>query len=120
MARIPVLSCLSILTTLSVCQTVSFGPPTSASTIAVNDTPPAGAGIPLEGFVSFSIEFSSFPDFAGNVSNPNAFSNNLLNNLGNLTGTKPFIRVGGNTQYVSSHSRPLVRTKPFLLIGPSL
>ncbi|KAK5630626.1 hypothetical protein RRF57_006341 [Xylaria bambusicola] len=55
-------------------------------------------GQPLEGFVSFSIEFSSFPDFAGNRSNPNKFSNNLLNNLGYLTGTKPYIRVGGNTQ----------------------
>ncbi|KAI0006289.1 glycoside hydrolase family 79 protein [Xylariaceae sp. FL0662B] len=53
---------------------------------------------PLDGFVSFSIEFSSFPDFAGNKTNPNEFSNNLLNNLGNLTGTKPYIRVGGNTQ----------------------
>ncbi|KAI0096102.1 glycoside hydrolase family 79 protein [Nemania sp. FL0031] len=55
-------------------------------------------GQPLDGFVSFSIEFSSFPDFAGNVSNPNKFSNNLLNNLGYFTGTKPYIRVGGNTQ----------------------
>ncbi|KAI0456376.1 glycoside hydrolase family 79 protein [Xylaria acuta] len=55
-------------------------------------------GQPLDGFVSFSIEFASFPDFAGNASNPNKFSNNLLNNLGYLTGTKPYIRVGGNTQ----------------------
>ncbi|KAJ8106372.1 hypothetical protein ONZ43_g7086 [Nemania bipapillata] len=55
-------------------------------------------GQPLDGFVSYSIEFSSFPDFAGNVSNPNKFSNNLLNNLGYLIGTKPYIRVGGNTQ----------------------
>ncbi|KAI3333997.1 glycoside hydrolase family 79 protein [Ustulina deusta] len=55
-------------------------------------------GQPLDGFVSFSIEFASFPDFAGNVSNPNKFSNNLLDNLGYLTGTKPYIRVGGNTQ----------------------
>jgi hypothetical protein len=34
----------------------------------------------------------------GNNSSPNTFSNNLLNNLGQLTGTKPHIRVGGNTQ----------------------
>ena len=34
----------------------------------------------------------------GNKSHPNEFSNNLLNNIGNLTGTKPIIRVGGNTQ----------------------
>ncbi|ROW07920.1 hypothetical protein VMCG_03621 [Cytospora schulzeri] len=51
-----------------------------------------------EAFVSYSIEFSSFPEFAGNDSSPNTFSDNLLNNLGDLQGTKPYIRVGGNTQ----------------------
>jgi hypothetical protein len=35
---------------------------------------------------------------SGNTSAPNTFSNNLLNNLGGLIGTKPYIRVGGNTQ----------------------
>lgn len=34
----------------------------------------------------------------GNLSHPNEFSNNLLNNLASLAGTKPYIRVGGNTQ----------------------
>jgi Glycosyl hydrolase family 79 C-terminal beta domain len=33
----------------------------------------------------------------GNTSHPNEYSNNLLNNLGNLTGTKPYIRVGGSS-----------------------
>lgn len=37
-------------------------------------------------------------NIVGNASKPNKFSNNLLNNLGYLTGTKPYIRVGGNTQ----------------------
>ncbi|KAK5681570.1 hypothetical protein LTS10_006103 [Elasticomyces elasticus] len=59
---------------------------------------PYTPGVPLESFVSYSIEFSSFPDFAGNLSSPNVFSDNLLNNLGKLQGTKPYIRVGGNTQ----------------------
>ncbi|KAI1656943.1 glycoside hydrolase family 79 protein [Daldinia decipiens] len=53
---------------------------------------------PLDGFISYSIEFSSFPDFAGNKSIPNDFSNNLLDNLGAFSGIKPYIRVGGNTQ----------------------
>lgn len=35
---------------------------------------------------------------AGNKSNPNDFSNNLLDNLGAFSGIKPYIRVGGNTQ----------------------
>lgn len=34
----------------------------------------------------------------GNASSPNTFSNNLLENIGDLIGTKPYIRVGGNTQ----------------------
>ncbi|RDL31202.1 (Trans)glycosidase [Venustampulla echinocandica] len=69
------------------------------SSIGLSSSPPTEACDPIpEAFVSYSIEFSSFPDFAGNISSPNTFSNNLLNNLGNLTGTKPFIRVGGNTQ----------------------
>lgn len=73
----------------------------ASSAIAVSGKVPqtAGAAI-LSPFVSFSIEFSSFPDFAGNSSLPNKFSKNLLDNLGKLQGGKPHIRVGGNTQYV--------------------
>lgn len=80
----------------------AFGPVRRDSTtqpaIKVSAQAPAGAGVPLEAFVSYSIELAYFPDYAGNISYPNDFSNNLLNNIGNLTGTKPFIRVGGNTQ----------------------
>ncbi|POR38839.1 Beta-glucuronidase [Tolypocladium paradoxum] len=69
----------------------------AASTYKVPSKPGIG-GEPFDGFVSYSIEFSSFPDFAGNRSNPNTFSYNLINNLGALGGTRPYIRVGGNTQ----------------------
>ena len=102
MAKSPILSFLSVLGTLCIRPVISAGPSSNSSIISVSNAPPAGAGVPLEAFVSFSIEFAFFPDFAGNISHPNTFSNNLLNNIGNLTGTKPFIRVGGNTQYVSS------------------
>lgn len=73
-------------------------PTAQITTVSASGAPPAGAGIPLEAFVSFSIEFSSFVDYAGNISEPNTFSNNLLNGIGNFSGTKPYIRVGGNTQ----------------------
>ncbi|KIW32189.1 uncharacterized protein PV07_03748 [Cladophialophora immunda] len=67
--------------------------------ISLSLAPPQNASKPLlESFVSYSIEFSSFPDFAGNSSQPNNFSYNLLNNLRNLQGTYPIIRVGGNTE----------------------
>lgn len=55
-------------------------------------------GQPEEAFASYSLEFASFPDFAGNKSVPNKYSANLLDNLGHLAGIKPYIRVGGNTQ----------------------
>jgi hypothetical protein len=49
-------------------------------------------------FVSFSIEFASFPDYAGNLSHPNIYSDNLLSNIAKYQGSKPVIRVGGQTQ----------------------
>ncbi|KAK0667754.1 hypothetical protein QBC41DRAFT_227769 [Cercophora samala] len=67
----------------------------------------------FDGFVSFSIEFSSFPDFAGNNSHPNTFSDNLLENIRHLTGTKPYIRVGGNTQDYALYNASL----PYALNG---
>jgi len=47
----------------------------SSSVISVASFAPPGAGVPLEAFVSFSIEFAFFPDYAGNISSPNTFSN---------------------------------------------
>ncbi|KAL3488040.1 hypothetical protein BJX62DRAFT_240405 [Aspergillus germanicus] len=73
------------------------------STIAwlpsVSAVPPANISEPIgEAFVSFSVEFSWFPEYAGNKSNPNEFSNNLLANFERFTGHRPYVRVGGNTQ----------------------
>ncbi|RAL12296.1 glycosyl hydrolase family 79 C-terminal domain-containing protein [Aspergillus homomorphus CBS 101889] len=71
----------------------------NTTAIAVSQSVPETAGLPvLHPFVSFSIEFVFFPDYAGNLSHPNTFSNQLLDNLAELEGVKPFIRVGGITQ----------------------
>ncbi|MCJ1399123.1 hypothetical protein MMC11_002325 [Xylographa trunciseda] len=71
----------------------SSGPPIAISSVV----PPAASQPVPEAFISFAIDFGHFPDFAGNLSTPNIFSNNLLNNIGNLIGTKPYIRVGGTS-----------------------
>ena len=90
--RIP--TCITI--TLA---TVAYASPLSPSKrIHIPASPPKGAKRPLEHFVSYSIEFSSLADFAGNLSNPNTFSYNLLENVARYAGSKPLIRVGGNTQ----------------------
>lgn len=77
---------------------VFAAPTTSITNVDLSETVPIGASVPLEAFVSFSIEFSSFIDYAGNISNPNTLSNNLLDSIAKYSGTKPYIRVGGNTQ----------------------
>ncbi|THZ91959.1 hypothetical protein D6C82_09671 [Aureobasidium pullulans] len=69
--------------------------------IVLSESAPSNAGIPLDSFVSYSFELSSWPDFAGNLSYPNKFSYNLLNNIGNLQGSLPIARVGGNTQDIA-------------------
>ncbi|KAJ5802526.1 uncharacterized protein N7503_004976 [Penicillium pulvis] len=52
---------------------------------------------------SFSIEFAFFPDYAGNRSNPNKFSEHLLENFQRITGVYPRVRVGGTTQDKSKY-----------------
>ncbi|WYZ44369.1 hypothetical protein EsH8_VII_000805 [Colletotrichum jinshuiense] len=65
----------------------------------LNVVPRSGdASAVFDAFVSYSLEFAFFPDFAGNNSSPNKFSDNLLANLGGLQGVRPHVRVGGNTQ----------------------
>jgi hypothetical protein len=74
--------------------------PTNYNPVPVPSTA-SGAGAPvLKSFLSYSIELAFFPDFAGNKANPNTFSDTLLENLKGFQGSKPNVRVGGNTQYV--------------------
>lgn len=57
---------------------------------------------------------------------PNTFSDNLLNNIGNFTGTKPYIRIGGNTQDLALYNASLPTAvdsnkaaKSVIYLGPS-
>jgi hypothetical protein len=97
------LQIISILASLTAgpatAQSLTTPDDPNAAYIAVPKSPGPRASAPIPpAFVSFSIEFSSFPDYAGNKANPNVFSENLLNNIAAYQGVKPIIRVGGNTQ----------------------
>jgi len=81
-----------------VAVTSAFPHSANPGRIAVESSPPPDANRPLEHFLSYSIEFSSFADFAGNLSTPNTYSNNLLDSIAHYAGSKPLVRVGGNTQ----------------------
>ncbi|KAH8816373.1 glycoside hydrolase family 79 protein [Xylogone sp. PMI_703] len=112
----------SVLTLAQLALLVS-GTAIPAASVSVSGNPPTGASAPIpEAFVSYSLEFAFFPDFAGNRSSPNKFSDNLLNNLGKLQGTKPYIRVGGNTQDYAIFNESPTRSPDYpttLYIGPS-
>ncbi|KAL2878674.1 hypothetical protein SGCOL_005897 [Colletotrichum sp. CLE4] len=101
-------------------------------TVNVTVPGPKEASPVFDAFVSYSLEFAFFPDFAGNASAPNKFSDNLLANLGNLQGVRPYIRVGGNTQdyalydeslpYAVNGTYDFARSKDYpttIHIGPS-
>lgn len=99
----------------------------AAVPIPVSGTSPIQP-IALSAYISLSIELSSFPSFAGNLSNPNEFSVNLLRNLGSFQEYMPTIRVGGNTQdraiYDPALKSPTARScsadpKAIQCIGPS-
>jgi hypothetical protein len=47
---------------------------------------------------AFSIEMDRWPDWAGyTVGQPNSYTNQLLQNLGDRTGMMPYLRVGGES-----------------------
>ena len=55
----------------SVLAAVSFACIVEVGSVTLSKSPPANSSAPLlEGFVSYSIEFSSFPDFAGMPRSP--------------------------------------------------
>lgn len=93
-------SALWMLTLSTICNALpqSTSDVHKRSAVPISESPPDDAGVPLESFITYSIEFSSFIDFAGNTSAPNDFSDNLLNNIAKYAGIKPYIRMGGNTQ----------------------
>ncbi|KAF1984509.1 glycoside hydrolase family 79 protein [Aulographum hederae CBS 113979] len=100
-------------------------PPPQGPFINISATPFEASQPVSKAFISYSIESSSFPYFTGNVTSPNAFSLTLLENIGNLTGTKPYIRVGGKPQdlavYDGSQTAAMIETvdPATLSIGPS-
>lgn len=75
MANVRLLT-LVVAATSCLCSALPSRLQPRAGSVRVGLHPPLDAGIPLEHFVSYSIEFSSSPDFAGNLSSPNTFSNN--------------------------------------------
>ncbi|KAL5373210.1 hypothetical protein DPSP01_012905 [Paraphaeosphaeria sporulosa] len=85
-------------TALGLAAFVSASPLSSSQNLLVPASPTKDAKSPLDHFLSYSIEFSSFADFAGNLSKPNTYSYTLLKNLAAYAGSPPLVRVGGNTQ----------------------
>ncbi|KAI9653737.1 MAG: hypothetical protein M1821_006931 [Bathelium mastoideum] len=74
--------------------------------IQVNFTPgvDTSKAVPLpRDIAALSIEFCYIIDYLGDVSSPNNLSYNLLNNIQDILGAPPVIRVGGDTGDVARY-----------------
>ncbi|KAI1323042.1 hypothetical protein F5Y16DRAFT_415293 [Xylariaceae sp. FL0255] len=88
---------IAALATLIVASTAKYN-------ITANITlPPPQSPSPCKQVVdgaynSFSIEFCYMADYGGNDTNPNKFSQQVVQNLFDISGAYPIFRVGGSTQ----------------------
>ncbi|GAD99181.1 GTP-binding protein GTR2 [Paecilomyces variotii No. 5] len=84
---------LLVAVSFSVChasnQAIGIGAPATA---------PLGASLPVDhSFASFSFPAHWFADYAGNSTQPNLFSRDILDLLREKSGVAPYIRVGGTS-----------------------
>jgi len=70
---------------------------TSSINISVSVTAPTAATQVAPSLIGLSIEQDRWTDWAG-LNNKNQFFFNVLENLKDLSGEPPYIRIGGNSQ----------------------
>ena len=69
--------------------------------IAVPLAPPSGTAQIEAGFLNYAIEYRFFNEYSGDdVTGPNIFSYNLIQNIADKQGAYPIFRIGGNSQSV--------------------
>ena len=67
------------------------------------NVPSAASNVVDHGYPGFAMAVHTFQDYAGNLSSPNIFSRNLINNVAEKTGTTVHIRVGGTSGDTASY-----------------
>lgn len=98
MASLLALGSLALLSWASASPTAEVRA-TSKTDINFNVASAAASAVPLSRTLSsLSIEFCYITDYLGDVNTPNKLSLQLLQNIQDLTGTPPIIRIGGHTQ----------------------
>lgn len=66
-------------------------------TVSVPASAPSDAPVVSRSLISFSIEQDRWTDWAGNTSR-NQFFYNILDNVKQITGIPPFVRVGADSE----------------------
>ncbi|KAH8897390.1 hypothetical protein GQ53DRAFT_818660 [Thozetella sp. PMI_491] len=92
------LSALVLLATHAAAKLCSKPNVTNTIVLSPPATPALGRQVVDAAYQSFSIEFSYMADFAGNNTDPNLFSRQVIQNLYDISGAYPIIRAGGSTQ----------------------
>ncbi|KAI3335233.1 hypothetical protein F4824DRAFT_465188 [Ustulina deusta] len=88
------------LVTLAALATASKASPNITETIELSppDSPAADRQVVDGAYSSYSVEFTFMADYGGNDTDPNLFSKQVVQNLYDISGAYPIIRVGGSTQ----------------------
>nr|AQW38601.1 beta-glucuronidase [Talaromyces pinophilus] len=97
MNRIITLASTALLALLA-CSAQNHKNITRTIDLSPASTPAPGKQVVDGAYQSFSIEFCYMADYAGNNTNPNKFSRQVVQNLYDISGTYPIFRVGGSTQ----------------------
>jgi hypothetical protein len=104
----PILAVWPILTFCSFALTLRAEHTAAApTTLAIEFNAAAGAtdAVPIsKSLASLSIEFCYILDYLGDVDAPNELTLRLLENVQNILGTAPIIRIGGHTQDVAQYN----------------
>ncbi|KAI1820808.1 glycoside hydrolase family 79 protein [Xylaria intraflava] len=90
---------LAALTTHTLAWKSSSGPNiTNVVVLSPPNAPSPHRQIVDAAYSSYSIEFSYMADYGGNDTHPNLFSKQVIQNLYDISGAYPLVRVGGSTQ----------------------
>jgi hypothetical protein len=78
--------------------------PVTSQPFQIEERDAASSAVPISKTIaSLSIEFCYITDYLGDVNAPNKLSLRLLQNIQDLTGEPPKIRIGGHTQDVARY-----------------
>jgi hypothetical protein len=98
-----------------------FGALSSCTPVVVSEATLAGSAVPIsKTIVSLSIEFCYIVDYLGDIKGSNKLSRRLLQNIQDISGEPPIIRIGGHTQDAAQYCSNCTETVTNIFVPGNL